>query len=264
MADDDARPQTSTQPGEGTEGADTAVRRARSRTGIALTLMAVVLVSAVAASIWCFGAGGTGSKPRPSPHAVARGRLPPDEAVVDRDGVIRELPYVCGAFRAGLPSLARSMKLLYSYGEYSAAELPGTRGGIYQTCGGDPPLDQAYDRHLDANATRFATVAEAKEIFERRLTSDVHGGKAIVNPGVAGAPEKVSDLGDQAYAMRLRSDGVQMDLRIGNVVIWLDWAGSDGPAAVSPPPAQKGLSYGQARQEALHLARALLERFPRR
>ncbi|MCO5968968.1 hypothetical protein [Actinoallomurus soli] len=231
---------------------------------IVLALVAVVLLLVAVASIWVFGGGGTGSKAEPSPHATESGRLPPAEAVADRDGVIRELPYICGAFRGGLPPLARSMEFTYSYGKYSPAELPGTQGGTYQTCTGNPPLGQAYDRGLDANATQFATVEEAKKIFERRLISDAKGGKSTVNAGAVGPPEKVSGLGDQAYTMRFESNGAQINLRVRNVIIWLEWTGSSGPRAVSPPPNQKGLSYEQARQEAFPLTRALLARFPSR
>lgn len=254
MTDGDAPSRASTQPGAGSTPTGDSARTGRSGTRAVLAISLAVLVLAVVALVWAFGLGGTKPKTKPSPHATVSAKLPPAEAVVDSHGVVRELPYICGAVRAGLPSVAQSMDFRYSYGNYSPAEIAGANGGAYQTCLGTPPLDKAYNRRLDANATQLGTINEARAIFDRRRTSDEK----------SGSPERMRSLGDEAYLVRYQADGVRINMRIRNVVIWLNWEGSVGPMGANPSPVRGGLSYQQARGEIIPLAQVLVSHFPNR
>lgn len=223
-----------------------------SRKRIAAVLVVGLLV--LGGVVWALVPGRSNRTAKASPSVSAGTHLPPAHAILSADGLIRQLPYLCSALQAGLPALAKSMELTFAYGQYSPAEMPGTGGAVYQTCGGRPPLDERYNRLLDANATQFRSVTIAKKIFRQRYNDVIHGERADRR-----TLKNVSGVGDESYAVREDSDGIEFDLRIRNVVAWIIWSGTSAPMQTSPPP-DKNLSYQQAFQEGLPIAKALVQR----
>lgn len=219
-------------------------------------LIALAGLTVLAGGVWASfdGRSPRATKSASSPTPTATANLPPDHAILSPIGLIRQLPYVCGALGAARPKVAASMELTFAYGAYASFEMPGTGGAVYQTCSGTPSLDTvADDRRLDANATQFQSISIAKASFAKRRSAKSRG-----SDDNSAALENLPAVGDESYSRRDGPDGAEIDFRIRNVIVWITWRGANSPPRTDMPP-DKYISYQKAVQELLPMAKSLVQ-----